>query len=245
MTATAHAPFRTVSFAAPNGGVWGAAIEGGLRCVAFGAPAGTLSAIGPESIDWIEEEDQWQLAGEGFELLISPAAAGCSADGTAVHQLCHVRGHVSLDGAEQTVDCPGGRSTTDRALEIQRVDSVRSVSAWFEGEQGLTLLAVRPHGAPGHERDLLSAAVFEGGSCIPVSDPRLSTTYASDGLPARASLELWLGESETQQLRRAAGEALGPFASALADGLQLRAQPFRWPSKAPEGHGVYLLVRIG
>jgi hypothetical protein len=83
-----------------------------------------------------------------------------------------------------------------------------------------------------------------------VEDPRLSTTYAADGWPWRAGLELWLaaageggGDSERQYPRRASGDAVGGRAQAEDGALTLRAQPFRWHSRARVGTGMYLLAR--
>jgi hypothetical protein len=254
MTAGAHPRFRTVSFADPDGHVWGAALDGGPEFIALGTPAGLRSAVGPEAIEWSEEDERWLLTGDGFELLVSPVgesvaavqsppAADASAGGAGLHQLCHMRGRLSLDGAEQTIDTIGARTDRAPGPGLESLESVRSVSAWFEGNEGLTLLALRPKRADGHDDDLLTAAVFENGSGVPVSDPRLSTTYTSTGLPARASLELWLGDGETQSLRRAAGEAAGPAAEVQQDGLEARVELFRWHSKGLEGRGVYLLAR--
>jgi len=253
VTATLPPQLRTVSFAALDGGVWGAALDGGARFMTLGTPAGVGSLVGRESVDWRDENGVWRLAGDGFELLITPADApaaeseavpdgGRSADATG-HQLCHVQGSYTLGGAEYAVDCTGARATRDRGTDREGFDSVRVISALFEGDQALTLLACRPPGARGHEHDLITAAVCEKGSCVPVSDPRLSTTYTSDGLPARVSLELWLGEGEGQHLRRAAGEATAPAAAVEAAGLEARVVACRWHSRGLEGRGVYLLAR--
>jgi hypothetical protein len=254
MMAASRSPFRTLSFADLDGGVWGAALDGGARFITLGAAAGAGSLIGPDSVDWSEDNEQWRLAGDGFQLVITPAdatsveglpAADASSRGTKAgcHELCHVHGRYTLGGVEYMVDCAGARTSDDRGAELQSLDSVRSLSALFEGNQGLSLLSCRPRGATGHEHDQLTAAVCENGSCLAVTDPRLSTTYTSDGLPARVSLELWLGEGEAQYLRRAAGEALAPVAAVHAEDLEAVLAPFRWRSRGLEGRGVYLLAR--
>jgi len=250
MTASSRPQLQTLSFAALDGGVWGAALDGGARFITLGTPAGAGSVVGREPVSWSEQSDLWRLTGDGFELLITPADepaeavpdGGCSAE-TGAHQLCRVQGSFTLGGVEYAVDCAGARATRDRGAELHSFDSVRVVSALFEGDQGLTLLSCRPRGATGQEQDLLTAAVCEKGSCLPVSDPRLSTTYTSAGQPARVSLELWLGEGEGQYLRRAAGEAVAPAATVEAPGLAARAAAFRWHSRGLEGRGVYLLAR--
>jgi hypothetical protein len=230
---------RTLSFFDFDGRLWGAALHGSVPVLTLGTVAGTRSAIGSESIDWSVEDERWQLTGDGFELTVTPAP---DADPSG-HELCQVRGHWSFDGAEHTVDCLGARTNGDPEVELQGLDSLRSVSAWFESDEGLMLLSVRPKGAAGHERDRLTAAVFEHGSSVPVNDARLSTTYTAQGLPTRASLELWLGDGETEHLWRAAGEAVAPAADVAHDGLGVRVEPFRWHSKGREGPGVYLLAR--
>jgi hypothetical protein len=109
----------------------------------------------------------------------------------------------------------------------------------------MSVTAFRPRKAKAHDGDLLAAAVIAPDGSPPVEDPRLSTTYAGDGWPARAGLELWLaGEEPDQQYpRRASGEALGVRARGLAGDLELQAEPFRWHSRGREGAGMYLLAR--
>jgi hypothetical protein len=128
------------------------------------------------------------------------------------------------------------------------------VSAWFGPELGLAVLAARPRAAAGHDRDLITASLFEGGHSLTIEDPRLSTTYAQDGIPARASVELWQppDEAETSgaaqeppesRPRRAAGESIGPIASGPAGEIDVQAGLFRWHAEGREGPGVYVLAR--
>jgi hypothetical protein len=132
-------------------------------------------------------------------------------------------------------------------VDLTRYESIRAVSAWFDPDEAYALTAFRPRKAKAHDADLLTAAVIAADGSAPVEDPRLSTTYAGDGWPARAGLELWLAEvdgadSERQYTRRASGEACGARAQAPAGELELRVEPFRWHSRAREG-GMYLLAR--
>ena len=77
---------------------------------------------------------------------------------------------------------------------------------------------------------------------MPVTEPRLSSTYTADGVPARVGLELWLGEEEGEQYpRRAAGEAIGR--AAVSDDPPLRSELVRWRMRGREGLGVYDLLR--
>jgi len=71
-----------------------------------------------------------------------------------------------------------------------------------------------------------------------------ATLLAAGGLPERASLELWLGDEQSEQLpHRAAGEAIGPALESRQDGFDLRTVPFRWRSYGREGAEAYLLAR--
>jgi len=80
------------------------------------------------------------------------------------------------------------------------------------------------------------------------TEPRLSSTYAPDGRPIRAGLELWFTEGEDDDVhefsRRAAGQAIG--AGAALDVPQtegdFQAGLFRWTARGLEGAGVYRLV---
>jgi hypothetical protein len=157
-------------------------------------------------------------------------------------QLCRVSGRF---GANE-VDCLGVRSAWSDDLELSRFESIRAVSVWFDPDEAFALTAFRPRKAKAHDGDLLAAAVIAPERSAAVEDPRLSTTYAADGWPLRAGLELWLAsetDSEQQYPRRASGEAAGPRAEALAGELELQAEPFQWHSRGRVGAGMYLLAR--
>ncbi len=148
------------------------------------------------------------------------------------------------------VDCLGLRSTWSDGLDLGHFESIRSASVWFEPAEGFALTAFRPRKAKAHQDDVLAAAVIAADGSTQVEDPRLSTTYAADGWPTRAGLELWLAaageadseEEQQQYTRRASGEALAARAQAAAGELELRAQPFRWHSRGKVGAGMYLLA---
>ncbi len=124
----------------------------------------------------------------------------------------------------------------------ERTDSVRAVGAWFAEAETVGVLSVRPRKHRGHGQDAVVGAVDDPEGWPPVTDPRLSTTYAADGRPARMNLELWT-DDEAQLARRVAGEALGPRVAASAAGWQLDAQRLECHSRGREGSGVYLLAR--
>ena len=245
-----------------------------LRTLAFGelAPAGAwgvawagasdgsaLAALGSGS-EWTapldvrlsggEANEEWRLEAGGAELGIAPVGEAVAVPATdeeieGWEQLCRVTGRFQGDGAGLAVECLGLRTWWSGAVDLERFESIRSVSVWFEPDEALALTAFRPRKAKGHDRDLVAAAVIAPDRSAPVEDPRLSTTYAGDGWPARAGLELWLAgeEPERQYPQRASGEATGARAQALAGALQMRAEPFRWHSRGREGAGMYLLAR--
>jgi hypothetical protein len=240
---------RTLAFG--NGSVWGASwsadVTGpSLTALGNGGQTTTLSAVPvPEA----GADADWRLEGESVSIVASPAGelvdVQADPDGAAGwDQLCRVTGRYgSLD-----VDCLGLRSEFSDPVDLTRFDSIRAVSVWFDPDEAFALTAFRPRKAKSHDRDLVAAAVIAAGGSVAVEDPRLSTTYAADGWPSRAGLELWLsaigdGDSERQYPRRASGEATGARAQAENGELTLQAQPFRWHSRGREAAGMYLLAR--
>jgi hypothetical protein len=253
VSANATAGIRTLAFGHLEAGLWGC-LWGAQQPVAVIGGLGRDSSphSGPVTIDGASENEDWRIAarawgsaGDQLELIVS--AAGTPASGGSLpgfEQLCHVTGRCVLGGSEQAVDSLGLRALRD-ALDLGRLDSVREVFAWFEPDEGLSLTALRPRGARGHDADTVAATVFEPEGPTAVEDPRLSTTYGRDGLPVHAGMELWLpaDDEHEQYPRRAAGDALGESVRLRHAGLALDASPLRWYSRGLEGAGVYLLVR--
>jgi hypothetical protein len=235
MTA-AEPALRVVSFGDLEGQVWAAVFDAGRTTVLAGIGDGRPSA-GPAAIS-ASDTGEWKLSGDWLQVSVTPplASGGNS-------ELCHAHGRLALDGTEVEVDCPATRSYA-RDLERRDVDSVRGLWGWFEDEQALAVLAVRPRGRAPQEAERLTATLFDPEGPLSVEEPRLSTTYDSDGRPTRAGLELWIGEGEEQYPRRAAAEAAGPGASLDADGVTVQARPLRCHSRGLDGPGVYLLARF-
>lgn len=245
MTSSSASGLRIVSFGDLHHGVWGALLDAGQPVIVFGTEAGTGSAAGPEAVRLCREDDDCELSGTGFELLLSPVERDDerTARPRAADELCRVRGRVTVGGSEVRVDCPG-TSSYDLDADPRRLDSARGIWGWFEDDQAMALLALRPRGAAGHEDDHLAATLFDSEATIIVEQPRLSTTYTGNGLPSRANLELWVGEGDEQYPRRAAAEALGAGASIRVDGLTVQGSPLRCHSHGSDGPGVYLLARF-
>jgi hypothetical protein len=237
---------RTLAFGDES--VWGAGWSSNA--------AGTaLTALGTDSDGSVRFDvrladagaaDEWRLEAEDVALLCSPVGelvdVQAAQDGVAgSKQLCRVSGRF---GATD-VDCLGVRSSWSEDIELDRFESVRAVSVWFEPDEAFALTAFRPRKAKTHDGDVLTAAVIAAERSASVEDPRLSTTYAADGWPLRAGVELWLAsetDPEQQYPRRASGEARGPRAQAIAGQLELQAEPFRWHSRGRVGAGMYLLT---
>ncbi len=246
MSSTPPPRFRTVSFGELDGGRWGTALDAGLPAMVYAADGVTGSAAGPHALHWSEEGDgDWRLNGDGLELLVTASTEGPEAvpgDGI-VDQLCRVSGALMINGTEHAVDCAATRSAGG-GIDPQRLGSVRGVCAWFDGAHAVSLLAFRPRDSAGQEGEKLTATVFEPEGVIRVDEARLSTTYAADGHPTRASLELWIGEGEEQFPRRAAAEALGVSGELDAGGMQLSVTALRCHSRGLDGVGVYTLARL-
>jgi hypothetical protein len=232
---------RTLTFGDLDTGVWGAALHGRGSFLVLGTPAGARS-LSP-SMSFGPAED-WSIAADGVEVLIGPVSEPPppDQDAGAVDPLCRVRVSIAGDGVDQVVECPGTRWFRPE-LDLDRFDSLRAVGASFAPGNAIAFLSLRPPGKPGHDADLVSAAVFEHGCSAQVGDARLSTTYSSGGVPTHLSLELWQGEGEDEYPRRAAGETAGQGAATQQDGLELRAELFRLHSQDLEAAGVYLLAR--
>lgn len=204
-----------------------------------------------------DDGEAWQLEGDGVSLSFTPAASAvrggsAGAEIATVDQLCEVSGRVTLDGRQQEINAAGWRASTTSAVELAALESFRQTSGWFAQDDGIALLALRPRKARGHDADLVCAGVLAPGAASRVVDPRLSTTYAADGLPTRIGLELWFEPdtsdagadgSEQQFPRRAAAEADGAGVDWQAAEFELHAARLRWHSRGSDGAGVYLLGR--
>jgi hypothetical protein len=247
MSLTSTVAFRTLAFGDVDGRMWGAAVQSADAGLAFGSAGGWSVAPEPE---WTVEDRAWSLRGDGFELHVDPRGeAPEDSDGRApgeisgLQELCRVHGRISLDGVEQTVDCAGTRTEID-GLEPDAIGSARVVSGWFGPDEAITVIALRSRRASDQESDLVAATLFDPGGWVPVTDPRLSTTYTEAGGPARTSLELWVADGENEFPRRAAGEATGLDVAVTAGELALRVAPLRCHSRGLEGSGVYVLATL-
>ena len=249
MSATGATRWRALSFGELDGSVWAAALDGGAPVAMIGGGEGPGAPI--TALRWSSDGDDWSLGADGVELHVSPSVAEDEDEGTSQpdggrvvasdQQLCRVRGRITLAGDSREIDCVGARSQLDGPPPAA-LDSARLVSAWFSDLEAVTLLALRSRSDPHSESDVIAARLFHPDGWLPVSDPRLSTTYSRDGVPMRTNLELWVGDGEHEFPRRAAGESAGAGGAVTVGGTSLQVRPLRFHSRGLEGAGVYLLA---
>jgi hypothetical protein len=233
-------------------GAWGVAVTTGETTVATFASELRVD----------DAQDESLLSAAGFELRFAPTAGPSEfAPGppgiAGLAQLCTVQGALRWDGAERDVACLGMRARLD--LPPLKPASLRAAAAWLDPEDGFALVALRPPGAAGHDTDAVACALLEDGVALDVDEPRFSTTYDGEGLPARAGLELWPAGADDESdggaddgeerddprpsyPRRAAGERAGDAGHLEAGGIRAHVELFRWHARGLEGPGVYVLV---
>jgi hypothetical protein len=118
----------------------------------------------------------------------------------------------------------------------------RSIGIVFSDGGLLAVSAVRPSGAAGHGDEAIAAVLCgPDGAPVDVSETLLSSEYGADGVPRRATLELWLDDEDAQPLRGA-----GTLISSSAvshPGLTGTVAFFRWSVEGREGLGHYEVVR--
>ncbi len=215
------------------------------------------------SVEAAPDEAGWTVSVDGARLLISfpappePGAEPSEATGSSEpeepptsaapdpdNRICQVDGEASLADGRRPVSATGVLMAWP---ELNGgVGSLRAAIAAFGPDDALSLTALRPNGSQGHDHDLLTASVLDLSGATTVEDPRLSTTYASDGSPLRSSLELWVptgDEAGTEIPRRATGETSGGELDMDTDAFTLRAYAMRWQSRSRTGFGPYLLAQ--
>ncbi len=181
----------------------------------------------------------WTLTAPGLELRIEgEETTTASADGAASLTPCRINGAVTVDGSEREVELGGTRIGE---LPTHGVDSMRLLGAWFPDGYEMSLLATRPKGVKGHDRDAVSVAA-RGLAHPVVIEPRLSSTYHDNGSLMRIGVEQWMGDtpdSDEQWSRRVAGAATGSHVAAA----EVTANALRCISRGELGAGVYVLLR--
>jgi hypothetical protein len=247
---------RALGFGDADAGSWGVAWNASEDpSISLAGAVDSLPVLVTGELDDSAEGGAWRIDGHGTSLVFTPTGPAGHADApdgvlSMVDQLCTVSGTLRVDGNDREISSMGWRTTLQGKFELDRLDSFRQTSAWFEPTQGFSLAALRPRKSRGHDADVVAAVVLEPTATHPVADPRLSTTYNATGFPVRAGLELWLEEETDDQddpdrhyLRRAAGEAVDAGTDWEVAGFKLHAALLRWHSRGVDGTGIYLLGR--
>jgi hypothetical protein len=251
MTALTATALRAIMFGDPDGQIWACVLDAGAPAFVAGVEEATIVAVGAREVHWSLDGGGVRVAGDRFDLRMEPAGeapdappgtgTGAVGEVGGYEELCRVRGTILAGATEHAVDCVGTHWLLE-GVDLAEIGSLRAVSGWFGPDRALALLSLRARRASGHESDLVAATLFDPEGWIPVNDPRLSTTYADSGVPARAGLELWIGEGEDEYPRRATGEAIGEGALVECEGLHVRVTPLRCHGAGREGAGVYVLA---
>lgn len=222
--------------------LWGIVVGGDQPHAAVAGLTAAEVSLEPAELD-LSDADIWTLTGPGYALRIERADATTStADDDGSLEPCRVSGAANFDGVEREFDIGGVLSAS---LAIDRLDSLRLLGSWFPAGHEVGLLAARPKGAKGQDRDVITA-IARGEEHPLVLDPRLSTTYDEHGDARRVGVELWLGESDDedseQWSRRVAGIATGSNVVGTTAGAALSARALECVSRGELGAGVYVLL---
>jgi hypothetical protein len=240
-------PLRTLAFGDLEGAAWGVAWFPNPSLPGFVALGSAQDAVTIEAhLDPDDEGAGWRLHGYGVELNVSAAAEDAGDLRGVPDAVCRVHGGITVETMEHDVDCLGRLAVHAGTGELDKFESARDVSAWFDPAHGFSVVALRPRKARGQDADVVSAVALEPDGPVAIEDPRLSTTYAGDGRPLRVGLELWVSaddDDEEQYPRRASGETLGVVATGRLGRFDVLAQFVRWDSRYGAGAGVYLLAQ--
>jgi len=148
--------------------------------------------------------------------------------------ICRIRGQSSGYGSVAL-----GAALGDLALR-------RSLWVCLAGELVVVGLAEAAGASVPHGEEELEVHVARGEPLEPaiVADPRLSSTYDSDGRVLRAGLELWEDETEGERERGGALRLTGErLASAQLDGVSVAF--IAWHRSNHTGTGCYAIERAG
>ena len=172
--------------------------------------------------------------GDELELRFVPVAEPARLTGLRT-TLCAVTGRVR--GAP--IDCLGTATETTEPPPWWELDAVRGVTAIFDDERAVFVLARRPRGAIGHGHEMVEAKLILDGEIADVENARLSTVYDGDGRQRSAGLELFLPGEDFP--RRVSG-SVRAGASLSLEGLRVNEAVFEWRMEGREGVGAYELA---
>lgn len=162
-------------------------------------------------------------------------------------QLVKVTGTMTVDGSPRTFSGRGQRGHSWGAPDWDKLALARTVGVWLDGDAGVTLTAVRGAKASSHADEAIHAVLLgrDGETGRPtsllVADPRISTTYDSDGRQRHSGLELYETD-DSPYARRAAGEVACGTTLDLGR-LRLDCAFFTWRMEGRSGVGRYDILR--
>jgi hypothetical protein len=146
--------------------------------------------------------------------------------------------HLQRNGTPETL---AGRGALSRPPSANGAGLARSILALGGETASLALRSDRPPGADlGAERT--DAWLLDpGAEPLPIGEPLLSTQYDQTGAATRATLELWIGDSDELPLRGAGTRESGTELD--LDGWHLEAAFYRWTIEGAESEGSYMIWR--
>jgi hypothetical protein len=127
-------------------------------------------------------------------------------------------------------------------LDWRATEALRLVSAVFEDGRALALAALRPRGAPGHDRDSTAYRLEDSGEPVELADALLSTEYDADGLPRRIGVELWADPGSPPV--RVAADREGEV-NVGGNGVRRELARMSFRLEGAGGTGTYELLRAG
>jgi hypothetical protein len=222
--------------------IWGLALGGEQPRLVLTGLNTAPNGIELQSGELDREDDAiWTFAAGDNSLKIERAQATTATAESSGLEPVRVTGTARVSGEQREIDIAG--ALAGGRLD-QKTGSLRLVGSWFPAGHEVNLLAVRPKGAKGQDKDAIEVAALGEKEAV-VFDPRLSTTYGRDGEPRRAGVELWIGADEDgdQYPRRVAGVATGSAVRTTAGNLTLSAHALRCLSRGEAGTGVYVLIQ--
>ncbi|HMC06071.1 MAG TPA: hypothetical protein VKG89_01625 [Solirubrobacterales bacterium] len=125
-------------------------------------------------------------------------------------------------------------------VDWRNAEALRLVSALFEDGCELAIASIRPRGAAGHDTDVVTSHLLEGGERVAVDEALVSTEYDPAGLPRRLGIELWI-DPDSPPLRVAADRE-GAL-EAGGEGLRREVARMRFRLAGTPGTGLYEVLR--
>jgi hypothetical protein len=238
--------------------------EGGLAADEENGNWGGVEAAGLET-DVVEPLRSWSVhfadedGRHGFSLSLSAVSAPAQLEAglpagklggmEGYDQLVRVTGSVVVDGATRKFTGRGQRGHSWGSPDWDKLSVARTLGVWLDDDRGVTLTAVRPAKAQSHADEAIHAVMLAPGAedepgesvATVIADPRVSTTYDSEGRQRHAGLELYVTE-DAAYARRAAGEVACGTTLDLGR-LRLDCAFFTWRMEGRTGVGRYDVLR--